>query len=113
VFKGDGKNCVKADDSLKSFVFTLKNPHNFPAKRFDLKAEEKWRTIFCGCTCGPAFGWNYCDIIVSDNCNTDIYNHVNGFGTSYVNDTGLDGKTFFTGSAFFQVKEIEAFEIRD
>jgi hypothetical protein len=24
----------KADDSLKSFVFTLKNPHNIPARKF-------------------------------------------------------------------------------
>jgi hypothetical protein len=29
----------KADLSLKSFVFTLKNPHNFPAKKCMLKPE--------------------------------------------------------------------------
>jgi hypothetical protein len=46
LFKGDGKNCLKEDDSLKSVLFTLKNPHNFPAKKFGLKAEEKWRAIF-------------------------------------------------------------------
>jgi hypothetical protein len=29
----------------------------------------------------------------------------------YTNDTGLDEFTFFTGSQWFQVKEIEVFEI--
>jgi hypothetical protein len=27
----------KCDDSLKSFLFTLKNPHNMPARKFALK----------------------------------------------------------------------------
>jgi hypothetical protein len=39
-----GDNCFKADDSLKSFVFTLENPHNIPVRRFRFKAEEKHRT---------------------------------------------------------------------
>jgi hypothetical protein len=33
----------KAHDSLKSFVFTLEKPHDSPARRFALKAEEKDR----------------------------------------------------------------------
>jgi hypothetical protein len=36
-----------------------------------------------------------------------------GFGYTYTNDTGLDGKMFFTGSKNFKVKEIEVFEITD
>jgi hypothetical protein len=36
-----GKYHYKADDSLKSFVFTLKNPHNISARKFALKTEEK------------------------------------------------------------------------
>jgi hypothetical protein len=43
-----GDDVWKADDSLKSFVFTLKNPHNIPARRFALKAERKQWTIICG-----------------------------------------------------------------
>jgi hypothetical protein len=113
VFKGDGKNCVKADDSLKSFVFTLKNPHNFPTTRFALKAEEKWRAIYCNSERGSGFGWRGCDIFVSDNCNTNTNSYTAYFGTSYVNNTGLNGRTFFTGSDQFQVKEIEVFEIRN
>jgi hypothetical protein len=99
-----GKN--KADPSLKSFVFTLKNPHNVPARRFPLKAEEKDRPIYCGSDRGPHF----CDIGVLDNCNANT-NNWTSLGSSYTNDTGLDGKTFFTGLLKFQVKEIEVFEI--
>jgi hypothetical protein len=33
-------------------------------------------------------------------------------GTHYVNDTGIDGKVFFTGSENFEVREIEVFEIQ-
>jgi hypothetical protein len=34
-------------------------------------------------------------------------------GNTYTNDTGLDGKTVFTGSEHFHVSEIEVFEIAD
>jgi hypothetical protein len=99
----------KADPSLKSFLFTLKNPHNFPARRFALKAEGKDEAIECDSYCGPCFR----DIWVSDDCNAENTNCTEYFGTMYDNDTGLNGKTFFTGSQKFKVKEIEVFEIRN
>jgi hypothetical protein len=35
-------NCgYKGDDSLRSFLFTLRNPHGVPPRKFALKAEEK------------------------------------------------------------------------
>jgi hypothetical protein len=104
---GQRNNCSKADASLKSFVFTLKNPHNVPGRRFALKAEKKDEAIYCSSTRGPHF-W---DIYVSDNCNTNTQRGTRWFGCNYTNDTDLDGKTFFTGSTKFQVKEIEVFEI--
>jgi hypothetical protein len=57
----------KADPSLKSFVFTLKNPHNAPARRFALKAEQKHRAIYWESSSGPDFN----DIRVSDGCNAN------------------------------------------
>jgi hypothetical protein len=110
---GDENNCLKADASLKSFIFTLKNPHNVPARRFALKAEKKEEAICCYFSCGPHF-W---DITVSDNCNANTNSHTGNFGWHYTNDTGLGGpvfhSTFFTGSPNFKVKEIEVFEITD
>jgi phosphopantetheinyl transferase (holo-ACP synthase) len=105
---GKESNYFKADDSLRSFVFTLKNPHNIPARRFALKAEAKWTAIYCHSNWGPHFR----DIYVSHNCNanTDSWTEL---GNVYTNDTGLNGKTVFTGSLSFQVKEIEVFEITE
>jgi hypothetical protein len=108
---------LKADPSLKSFLFTLKNPHNFPARRFALKAEKKDEAIWCSCRnisgCvdprGPAFGN---DIRVSPNCNADTKSYTS-LGCVYTNDTNLDGTKFFTGSRDFQVKEIEIYEITE
>jgi hypothetical protein len=96
----------KADPSLKRFLFTLKNPHNVPARRFALKAENEDEAIFCYSVYGPHF----IDILVFDNCNanTDSWTEL---GLNYTNGTRLDGKTVFTGSEQFQVKEIEVFEI--
>jgi hypothetical protein len=99
----------KADPSLKSFIFTLKNPHNVPARRFALKAEKKDKAIYCDSEGGP----HLCDIPVGGNCNATTDSFTFNFGSSYANDTRLDGITFFTGSPFFQVKAIEVFQITD
>jgi hypothetical protein len=97
----------KADPSLKSFLFTLKNPHNVPARRFVLKPEKKNKAISCSSGRGPHF----CDMAISHNCNSNTRSYTCKFGESYTNDTGLDRYTFFTGSEKFQVEEIEVFEI--
>jgi hypothetical protein len=99
---------LKCDDSLKSFLFTLKNPHNTPARKFALKAENKEDAICCDSECGPYFA----DLYVSGNCsaNTDSYTSL---GNAHANDTGLKGEIVFTGPQNFQVREIEVFEITD
>jgi hypothetical protein len=99
----------KADNSVKSFLFTLRNPHNIPARKFALKPEKKHCAIYCYSERGPCFG-SGCDIAVSDNCNANTDNYC-PFGYAYTNDTGLDGKVVFTGSRHFKVEEIEIFKI--
>jgi hypothetical protein len=105
---GDGSNCWRRDGSLKSFVFTLKNPHNIAARRFPLKAEKKHRAINCGARCGPRFS----AIAVSDGCNTNTSSSTS-LGGSYANDTRLDGDKVLTGSYKFRAKEVEVFEITE
>jgi hypothetical protein len=97
-----------ADPSRDSFLFTLENPHDFPATKFALTDDGEGEAIFCRSRRGPCFG----DLSVSDNCNasTDSSGHLGG---SYANDTGLDGRTVLTGSCMFTVSEIEVFEITD
>jgi hypothetical protein len=108
----DENNCYKGDDSLKSFLFTLKNPHKISARRFALKSQDKHRAICCDSEQGPCFGYynSSYDIFVSDNCDANTNSRTCLF-FSYTNDTGLDDEIVFTGSFYFQVTEIEVFEI--
>jgi hypothetical protein len=92
------------DPSLKSFVSTLKNPHNFAARRYVLDPQKKDRAICCCWNNGQIFLGG---IGISDKWNTNT----NSFGKSYTNDTGPNADTFFTGSKTFEVKQIEVFEI--
>jgi hypothetical protein len=103
----ESKYRFKVDDSLKSFLFTLKNPRNIPARIFPLEAEKKNQAIGCYSEWGPQFGN---DIAVSDSCNPTTENGTY-LGVSYTNDTGLDNDIVFTGSQKFQVTEVEVFEI--
>jgi hypothetical protein len=103
----------KADDSLKSFLFTVNNPHDIPARRFWLRGKTKNQAIFCYSANGPCFGGGgRCDICVKDNCNAKTESFT-ALGNAYPNNTGLDRDVVFTGSHYFQVKEIEVFEITD
>jgi hypothetical protein len=106
--ESDSSNNDKADTSLKSFLFTLKNPQNVPARRFALRAEKMDEAIRWYSEWGP----NFCDIAASDNCNRNT-KQSGVLGDSYTNDTGLNEMTFFTGLQCFQVKEIEVFEITE
>jgi hypothetical protein len=104
--KWDSHNGKQVDPSLKSFLFSLKNPHNLPARLFPLNAERKDRAIYCGSSLSPSF----CGMGVSDNCNTNNYS-ASSLDRSYANNTRLDGDKVLTGSFNFTVKEIEVFEI--
>jgi hypothetical protein len=103
----------KGDDSLRSFLFTLRNPHGVPPRKFALKKEKKWSAIGCDSRCCAIFG--DCDIGISDNCNTTTsITRIGtrwGSDTTYANDTQF--REFFTGAFEFTVKEIEVFEIQD
>jgi hypothetical protein len=97
----------KVDYSLKSFLFSLKNPQNIQAKRFALKPTERHYAILCSSGWGPHFF----DIAVSNKSNLNSNSYSRNFGSSYNNDTGIHGFRFFTGSEDFKVKEIEVFKI--
>jgi hypothetical protein len=77
------------------------------AKKFPLKSPSQ--AIYCDASNGPFFG-SGCDIAVRNRCNGNINSYTN-LGGAYVNDTGIDGKKFFTGRHNFTVKEIEVFSI--
>jgi hypothetical protein len=107
----------KGDGSLRSFLFTLRNPHGVPPRKFALKEEMMDDAIYCRSGWCAGFGYDYngiCDISVYDNCNNNR-NSYTQIGTryenrTYANDTQFE--KFFTGDVYFTVKEIEVFEIK-
>jgi hypothetical protein len=95
----------KGDDSGRSFLFTLRNPHGVPPRKVALEEEKKWRAIYCSSEFCAVFG--DC-IYVCDNCNTnrDSYSFTqigtNWGDRTYANDTAFED--FFTGALLFTVK---------
>jgi hypothetical protein len=102
----DSSGGYKPDITLKSFVFTLKNPRN-SERKFRMTTFQN--AIYCHASHGPTFGSGH-EIYVSDPCNTNRNSSTN-LGTAYLNDTGIDGKQVFTGEQTFTEKEIEVFSI--
>jgi hypothetical protein len=96
----------KADNTKKSFLFTLKNPRNSEGRKFLISNTSC--AIYCSSSYGPTFGGGS-EIYVCDSCNTDTSSYTN-FGSYYVNDTGIDGRQVFTGEYNFTVKDIEVFQ---
>jgi hypothetical protein len=110
--KWESQGGSNADDSLKSFLFTLINPHNVPARIFPLKTERKNRAIWCNANWGPCFDD---DLLLCKDCNVNSESYTYFFGQTSINDTGMGGdpgkSTFLVGVSKFQVEEIEVFEI--
>jgi hypothetical protein len=103
----DSSGQWKADNARKSFVFSIRNPHNITDKKFSLI--NPTHTIGCISYYGPLFG-SANDIQVADDCNNNTSSYTN-LGNSYANDTGIAGTQFFTGEYNFTVKEIEVFQV--
>jgi hypothetical protein len=102
----DSGNSFKADNTGKSFIFSLKNPRNTEPKIFPLSNASQ--SIYCNPSYGPTLGNG--DIYVANNCDQNTTSYTN-LGMSYTNDTGLTGTQVFTGEYHFQVKEIEVFTV--
>jgi hypothetical protein len=109
--EGDENNIWKGDDSLRSFLFTLRNPRGVPARKFVLRAGEKQNAIWCDSAWGPLFGEGC--IFVSDDCNANTDSNTLRFGGEYESASGEVEWGFLTGAREFRVKEIEVFEIAD
>jgi hypothetical protein len=103
----DGGNLP--DPSLQTFLFSLKNPYDFPPKKFALKGDQKSFAIYCNRRYGPSFGGGF-DFVLCSGCDAQSKNATN-FGYSYENDTGRDGKLFLAGSPTFRVEELEVFSV--
>jgi hypothetical protein len=95
------------DPTRQSFVFTINNPHNLPARVFIQKGEDK--AIYDHANYGPTFGGGH-DLYVCDNCR-NANNSCSNLGKVYDNDTQIAGNQVLTGAPYFTVQEIEVFEL--
>jgi hypothetical protein len=112
---------TKCDESCTSFLFTIKNPHGVPPTIFCLREAKKDFAVFCYEGYGPTFGFpDASDLRIADCCNIEgarRTSYAGSFGDTYSNTTQVGGKvgenSFFTGSPFFVVREIEVFEVTE
>jgi predicted nucleic acid-binding Zn-ribbon protein len=103
----DSSDSYKADRSLRSFLFTLRNPAGTAPMKFSLIQPE--HAIRCHPSYGPSFGYGG-DIHVANQSDANM-NSYTSLGTSYANYTGRASNVVFTGAFNFRAKEIEVFEI--
>jgi hypothetical protein len=110
----DSSGQWKGDASMESFIFTLKNPHGVGARTFRMRPGKKDYVMLC-----YQSGWlvwiGYCGAIaIQEQGTSPPTGHNGGFAhenSTFENDTGVNGKTFFTGDESFTVKELEVFEL--
>jgi hypothetical protein len=106
---GGQDNCFKADSSLESWLFTVVNPHGMRPRRFPLKPETKSLAIICDASRGPDFGRG--DLVVRGACRARPNSYHGSFGYTYQNDTGIAGSKLLTGDEYFNVDDVEVFEV--
>jgi hypothetical protein len=115
----DSNKHWEVDPYQKSFLFTLKNPHNLPARRFEMTPDSKRYVLSLDSSEAVMLSMgNSGAISLSSRCNENSDSHDRGFAKDYnnstfANDSEYDGKTCFTGSETFTVKEVELFEFFD
>jgi hypothetical protein len=105
----DSSSAYKADNSQKSFIFSVKNGRNSPSRKFSILNCPY--TIYCNSGHGTTFG-NGPDLDISNGCNANN-NSRTKLGTAYLNDTCRCGQEVLAGEMNFTVKEIEVFAICD
>jgi len=92
-----------------AFLYTITNPRNLPATRFNISSKDATTAIYTYPGFGPTFGNGY-DIVVTHKSNTTASLSYTNFPVSYVDTTGV-GKEIFTGKGFFQIKDMEVFTL--
>jgi hypothetical protein len=113
--QGLKSNTLRGDGSLRTFLFTLKNPLNSPAMKFPLKPDRQQYAIVSCIDDGPTFGYGLPDLWVDDRCDESSRNQTIGFGWNFdcsaASMAGINPTAFLTGGELFTVREIEVFAI--
>jgi hypothetical protein len=100
------RNTYTMDPSGKSFLFTINNPHNLPARIFRQMGAF---AIYDDELHGPTFAGS-CDLLVCDQCHSRQQSRT-CLGGAFLNDTGIPGDKVLNGHENFTVEEIEVFQV--
>jgi hypothetical protein len=92
---------------MKTFLFTLKNPHGLDPIRFGLKAGGS-NAIYCKSD-RLAFGYAH-DLCVWNNCDQNTASYTN-IRNSFENDTGIGSTVLFDGASNSTVEELEVLAV--
>jgi hypothetical protein len=103
----------KADANLKSCLFRLSNPDKISGRRFVLKVEKIHDAINCESGSRPNFRDFYCDVGISDICNTNVRSLTINFDSCSTNDTGLSGNTFFRIHMISSLRKPQSSRLQD
>lgn len=91
-----------------AFLFSIVNPSGRePTKLSQFPQHKPSPGIFCDSTCGPAFGSEFRELLISDNANTRRSSRGRP-GNAYQSPSG----PFFTGEEYFTVTDYEVFGLR-
>jgi hypothetical protein len=96
-----------------AFLFSLTNKDNFPCK---MRVKNPEEAIYCYASYGPAFGFNSCDLYISNMSNSNSISNSVDLGRTYeppgssYTPGSNEAKCFLAGSEWFQVSEIEVFQ---
>ena len=108
------ENNARRDGKGLEFVFTLKNPHDIPPTKFNMKKNWLDHSICCDVNLGPIFGCN--DIRIENDCdvNSNSFKYYDFTPGEYCfDDTTGKKRMLFTGNSSYKVEEIEVFKIID
>jgi hypothetical protein len=97
------EKCTGDEKRDTDFLFSLRNPPGIPPRKFWLKDESTSCVERDQST----------DIWIAENCTQNNHSSTGTFGQKYQNDSGYDGRTFFTGAEHFTVREMEVFAVTD
>jgi hypothetical protein len=104
----DSSGRYLADDSGRSFVFSLSRPLGAEPRQFPVRPNGR-RHAICGDRArGPRFGY---DLSIGDCCDLGDRSSASYFGSTYDASSVRAPREFFTGTQCFTVRELEVFAL--
>jgi len=98
----------KGDETKKSFIFTLTNPHSIPPTQY-FQLNDDRRTIYSSCKNGPCFGRDDIDIQIDKSHGS--YKNYFDFPDSFIDTTGKGSLTFNGLKEGWIVQDIEVYGV--